>query len=595
MCLRRIISTLILGLLLLSSVYAQSQAKQEDAATTPEQREAQKELEQKAFALLEEIIAEAPALKLAENRITIQASAADLLWMHDEKRARAVFTAATTSLIEVLGMLDQSDPQYESLAQKISQLRMSLLETIARHDPQLALDLLRVTRQPSPLRRHSSYLPSDIEVQLEGRLSSLIAAKDPQRALQIARESLTKGLSYELINTLAQLRAKDKEAAATLSQEIIAKLKAENRMTPEVSGIAFNLLYMFRPPEGDEAHFRELLELLVGSALNASLSNKVNPEEQYLARNLLAQLQPMMPEIEKYAPSRLAALRRKFAELNREADPYTRSLNEMNKLAQNGTIDEILEAAAKMPPESRGQGYQQGIRKAANQGEYDRARQLANSEALEPVERKEMLEEIDRQAVWQATNQGKLNEARQMLTKLGSAEERVSTLIQLAGMAFDKKDTKTARQCLAEAFETIGGRAANYQRIQAQLQVSQAYMLLDLDRSFEIITPIIDQLNDLMAAAAMLDGFESNYLKDGEWMPSGGSALSNMVVTCDQHIAALARTDFDRAKSLADRWQRSEVRLKARLLIAQAVLSDAFQVGKMSLKTRRLNGGSQLN
>src|SRR5262249_4161604 len=160
-------------------------------------------------------------------------------------------------------------PQYESLAQTLTQLRMNLLDMITRHDPQLALELLRTTRQPSSTRRHSSYSPPDIEVQLEGRLAGLIAAKDPHRALQIARDTLTKGLSYELISTLSQLRTKDKEVAATLTQEIIAKIKAENRMTPDVSGITFNLLYMFRPPEGDEQPFRELLDLLITAALNA--------------------------------------------------------------------------------------------------------------------------------------------------------------------------------------------------------------------------------------------------------------------------------------------------------------------------------------
>jgi hypothetical protein len=88
------------------------------------------------------------------------------------------------------------------------------------------------------------------------------------------------------------------------------------------------------------------------------------------------------------------------------------------------------------------------------------------------------------------------------------------------------------------------------------------------------MTQIINQVNELMAAAAALDGFENNYLKNGEWAPTGGAgALSNMIVACNQQIAILARADFDRAKSLADRWQRSEVRLSGRLLIAQTVLS----------------------
>jgi soluble cytochrome b562 len=300
----------------------------------------------------------------------------------------------------------------------------------------------------------------------------------------------------------------------------------------------------------------------------------------------LSQLQPLMPEIEKYAPSRVAAIRQKLAELDRASDPYTRSLNDIRKLTQDGTLEEALEAVAKMPPEYSGQGYQQVIRKAAGQGEYDRARQIANSEAMEPIQRKAMLEEIDRQALWQTANQGKLNEARQMLAKLHSVEERASALIQLARMSSDKNDRETRRQLLAEAFETVGGKAANYQQLQTQLQVAKAYVPVDPDRSFEIMVQIIDHVNDLMTAAAALDGFENNYLKNGEWMPSGGSALSNMVVTCNQRIAELARADFDRARSLADRWQRSEVQIKARLMVVQTVLSNASFIAESSVKSQ---------
>jgi hypothetical protein len=400
-------------------------------------------------------------------------------------------------------------------------------------------------------------------------LAGLIAAKDPQRALQLARDSLTKGLSYELINTLSQLRSSDKEAAATLSQEIIAKLRAEKRMTPDVSGIAFSLAYMFRSQEGDERSFRELLNLLVSSALNTSLDSKVDQAELYLAQNLLSQLRPLMPEIEKYAPSRGAAVRQKLAELDRVSDLYNRGLNDLYKPTPDGTE----EAAAKALPESRGQGYQQVIRIVAGQGKHDRARQIGSSEAMDPIQREEMSEEIDRQALWQTINQGRLNEAHQMAMKLRSGDERVSALIQLARMTSDQNDPESARQLLAEAFDTIAGKAADYQRLQAQLQLAQAYAPFDRDRSFEIMTQIINQLNELMAAASVLDGFENNYLKNGEWAPSGGGALNNMIVACNQQIAALARVDFDRATSLVDRWQRIEVRIKGRLMIAQTVLS----------------------
>ena len=73
-------------------------------AQVDEKEKAQKELEhrqelaRKTVALLDEIIAGAWGLKLPENRSFVQASAADLLWKHDEKRARTLFWDALSSL-----------------------------------------------------------------------------------------------------------------------------------------------------------------------------------------------------------------------------------------------------------------------------------------------------------------------------------------------------------------------------------------------------------------------------------------------------------------------------------------------------------------
>src|SRR5262245_63050327 len=114
MYLRRLIFAFTLGYLLLASIDAQTPAKQQEAASTQEKLEARKELEEKAFALLEEVIVQSSTLRQVDNRITIQASAADLIWKRDEKRARALFKAASASLAEVMATMDQSDPQYGS-------------------------------------------------------------------------------------------------------------------------------------------------------------------------------------------------------------------------------------------------------------------------------------------------------------------------------------------------------------------------------------------------------------------------------------------------------------------------------------------------
>src|SRR5919206_238169 len=51
-------------------------------------------LKAKALALLDEVVKDARGLSLAENRAYVLAAVADLLWAHDEERARALFKEA---------------------------------------------------------------------------------------------------------------------------------------------------------------------------------------------------------------------------------------------------------------------------------------------------------------------------------------------------------------------------------------------------------------------------------------------------------------------------------------------------------------------
>src|SRR5437899_5772437 len=58
----------------------------------------QKELEKKTLNLLDEVIGAAWGLKLPANRSYVLATAADLLWPYDEKRARGLFWEALNNL-----------------------------------------------------------------------------------------------------------------------------------------------------------------------------------------------------------------------------------------------------------------------------------------------------------------------------------------------------------------------------------------------------------------------------------------------------------------------------------------------------------------
>jgi len=83
-----------LALLAPSNVAAQVDEKEK----AQKELERRQELERKTLGLLDEIVAAAWSLKLPENRSFVMASAAELLWPRDEKRARNLYWEAFNNL-----------------------------------------------------------------------------------------------------------------------------------------------------------------------------------------------------------------------------------------------------------------------------------------------------------------------------------------------------------------------------------------------------------------------------------------------------------------------------------------------------------------
>nr|MBA2338769.1 hypothetical protein [Pyrinomonadaceae bacterium] len=85
----------VLLTLSLSSAVAQTAPETTSAnKANGNDEEARKQLERKAYALLDEVIGGTGSLKLPENQALLQTRAAALLWSQDEKRARALFSDA---------------------------------------------------------------------------------------------------------------------------------------------------------------------------------------------------------------------------------------------------------------------------------------------------------------------------------------------------------------------------------------------------------------------------------------------------------------------------------------------------------------------
>jgi hypothetical protein len=610
MKLRRLFSLLTLSAFLVSTIAGRTLPQESARAdkTRADQEKAREVVEKKALALLDEVLKEAPTLRLAENRIHLQALAADLLWNHDEKRARALFKQAADGLAGLLSDEDiPASPQYgftvdgpatyslgryPGLVQARAQLRQEILQLLTNHDPKAARDFLRATsgNQQNP---HYGNIGGDIDADLN--LASQLAASDPKQALQIAEEHLEKGFPYALINVLAQLQNKDPEAAEKLMAGIMRRLRSENFATNrDAASLAIALIG--QEGQTDEADLtsvearsasknqqalnEKIIRELLGMVLTAALSQPIRKhadsedDDQNGQPPLVASLEGLMPKVEKYAPSRAPALRKKIAEYESTLAPQSRAYKEYETVLQTGDSQALMDAAAKASPSAKQMLVMQAIMKAAGDEQYDRARQMINEHVKDAAQRKQMLANIDRQVLQHASMQGKLDEARPLLLQLPT-EERAALLTQFAMTAVGKGDNKLGLQILDEARSLVGVQAADHMELGVLLQLARSYAGIEPARSFDIIEPTVEQLNVLLSALASLDGFESwRQFKDGELIGISSSVVVNMTMQCASDLAMLSGADFDRAKAAADRFSRSEVRLLACLFVAKGVLSN---------------------
>lgn len=591
---------LCLLVILIPNVLAQSASPEGD------EKKARDEREKKTLVLVDEIIEQSQSLKLPENRVRIDIALSDSLWSRDEKRARALFAHAVASLAEITAAVDSGEREYLNLAHLPQQLRQEIMQVAANHDPRLALNFLRASRPASPMQM--AYATPASEAQLEMRLAVQIADKDPQEALSLAEDTLKLGIDHESMNLLYKLhQAQDKSAADRFLGDILNRLRTNDfSNSPQSASIATVLLRTWiesnraasdhpgqRTTVGlslsnlDEQTARELSTILIKFVLNnspnstsgvgvgATIINSGRSFQPYpgQAFGILQQLKPLLPDLERLSPNQIAPLRERVVELDKLNQAQQGPWAKYQELAQNGTASELIEASKTAPPEVAPNLIQQAAWKALNQGDANTARAMLEKIA-DPRQRREMMLNLDRQAVYRASGQQKLGEARALLSRLPSMEDRVNILCQLAAGFAAKGDKVTAIEILGEAQGLAGDRALSYAHLQARIQIANGFEELEASRSAAMVEGVIDKLNELSTAALVLNGFDlQQYFRDGEFVINGGNQLNTLVQASAQRLGSISRKEYDRARLVAERFQRPEMRIFALLQIAQSMLT----------------------
>jgi hypothetical protein len=519
--------------------------------------------QKKAIELLQSVAGQMGSLRSAENRARIGSNVADLLWDHDEKRSRSLFVSIEEDIRAGFNDTDTDDSAHKHTLMVFARLRGDILERIAKHDPELALEFLRATRPPSDPQL--PYEMRDSEKALELRLAGLIAAKNPQLALKLALESLAKGLSNDLLPVLAQLQQKDKESALSFYKAIVDKLKSVNLAQDYLATeFVLTLAQGFQPPQADEQVYRDLMGVLLANA-----SGCANAREED-APQICWRLGSVFSKIEKYYGVRAAPLKRWAGDQSID-ESASLPWAQVREVVEKGTIEEILALTVKYP-ELQDDLYWGAIMKAQESGDIARARRIA-SDFPDEERRRYMLAQIDRDQMWKSVNADKLAALQQELSRLGNDEARIRTLLHVAS-EIGGNDRKAALGLLNQAGQILDSTKPGKTQLEGQLGLAMLYCSLKSDRGFAIMESLMPKLNELVAAASALDGFDNNYLRDGEWTMTSAGGIGALLTNLAQNARSFVEFDFDRSVALATQFERPELRVMAASKIAQAVLSN---------------------
>lgn len=542
-------------------------------------------VKRKGMALLFEVADSLQQIRLPETRVRMQLQTANLLWEADEKRARKLVSEAIEGVNQYIASVDPDDQNYYQGYQVAMQLRSDVATALTTHDPELALSFLRSTHVLIDPNAGQSAERDSQEAQLEISVASQIAIKNPKRALQIAQESLKKGYAYNLVDTVNQLIATDSGSAVKLAGEIAAKLQGENFIKNSVAGnLVVNLLRAAasgadasKPPLLAEKQYRDLFSQALSAALAYSPSPS-NPYsvERHSAYNILTSLKSMPEAMEKYAPGKAVAAEKMLAELSTSPDLQAHRAYQYQQAINNGSITEALEAAAKAPQEVREQAYQDIALKAVSGGDIALARQILAEHISNPIQRLQAMRNIDQQAIYGAINSGKIEEALRSINNLRSTKERATMMILLVNQMRMNQKKATLLNILEQArgLITSSGRAEDQEQMNALFEIAGAYFRLEPKRGFEILEPLVDQFNEMTTAAMVLNGFGQQFFQNGELMMQNGNIIGTMATQFMNTLGLSVMSDFDRAKAVADKVQRPEVRLAIYLGVAQQTINQ---------------------
>lgn len=602
MFLRRSILSTFVVLLISLSVFAQTAAVSPTESQTEKDKK-QKELEQAVLKTIDQAVGDAGTLKLAENRAIVYAIAGDLYWQFDEKRARQLFRDSANDILVAnteaeKDKKDTDDPYFGIF--NSSNSRNSILPLVAKHDADLALELLVQTR-PSKLNDAlaKATLPNAKqeggmmnfnpeqwqvrqEIALEQQFAVLAAEQNPDKAIKLIKDSLAKGISYNVLSLLQKLNKKDEKKATALADDVIAKIaEIDLAKRSEDMGAAIRFLqYATNPnveknPKDKPFKFTDSQLKDLGTKIANTFLQPSNSMEMTMGLTMAMSL------LEKVVPEKMPQLKQKQSEAMKNMPPELKQLQQLEKLWNpNSTPEDILADIPKLNEYQKATAYESLAGKISQIDDEARARKLIDQIPDEKA-RGNASEQFESARISRAAKSGKLDEAKTLIKNLNKKKTQIQKLVSLATEFYKKgteKDRETAVGLMKDAKSLANEFPEDEDELNNLMEIVKGYAVVNPQEAFRIFDPIVDQINDFVQASAILSKYNKrnqNFKKGELLMKVNGYSWDGLLLfRYISQIQLLGKADLNKMSAFSDRFTRNDARTIVKLFVAQGFLKD---------------------
>ena len=597
----------LISAFLMPAIGQQRDQKNKKPPKTPPalNREAE-ELRLNAVSLLHSLAQNVNEIENVTERVRVMAEIGDAFWLVDHEHGREMLVRAFKE-IEKLTTAPGSNP--EGLATQKRVLRHLVLSRVAKHEPQLANQLIHdlpneVSTADEKAMQQQGVPTPNAEALLA--LAENLLSSDPKRATAIAAYSLSDGLSQRLRLFLMRLRAKDSAAADALVAAAIREASAHHPgrlfdvlvlwdYAYQPQDFYFNGIVLNRNSEPSPNASPDLKRSVLAFAVTAIVENlqqlSVDAEttqDRNLARSHLASLysviQQLLPSMQVDWPRGSADLQQALVRIEQELRGRGQSLpsrpprDEAESDAKS--IDSLIEKAAAAPQgDARDNLYLAASFKLLQLRQYERGKDVA-ARIDDPERRGMILEPLDFRLSGEFVEKNRLQEALNIATQLKTPELRISALARIGRAFIEAGESQSGLQTLNTAQSAASKADPSIEVCAATLRVAAAYAKGDPIRTTEIIRFAIQLLNKvnhdeaqwvLMASPGADDALSFSW----KIAPGGGLKSVKAVYPRNGGLAALlSRQEFNEAVSIAKAVNKKALSLALQAAVCRAALES---------------------